>query len=407
MKAPLKGIIIYAFIAAAPVRLLQAQSTMKGTVVNSGGQALSNVSVLLLHSKDSALVKGMVSDRAGAYLFSNVAGGKYLLSFSFTGYKQVYSSPYFITGSQDNILTGETQLIKEDLELNKVTVTGKKPLFEQKIDRLVINVRNSITAVGATALDVLERSPGVIVDRQNNALSMGGKEGVLVMINGKESHLPVSAIVQMLAGMNSATIEKIELITTPPSNFSAEGNAGIINIVLVDNNGLGTNGSFAITGGIGKSRVSAASFNFNHRKGRLNLFGDYSFRIDRQEQAVSTYRKIDFGGKITETSTTNDRDARIRNFTGRMGMDLQVTKRTSIGAVVSGYINKWTMDAINETSIVTDGQLDTLIHVRNHENNNWKSIGANLNAQHVFRKGGRVTLNLDYLYYHDVNRIFI
>ncbi len=104
-------------------------------------------------------------------------------------------------------------------QLAEVTVTAKKQLYEQKIDRLVINVAGNITASGSTVLDILERSPGVIVDRQNGLLSMNGKNGVVVMINGKINRMPMNAVLQLLAGMNAGNIQKIELITTPPCQF--------------------------------------------------------------------------------------------------------------------------------------------------------------------------------------------
>ena len=390
-------------LAGCTIQLLHAQSKIQGMVTDSNSQPIPNATVLLLRSGDSALVKGTVSGNTGSYLFNNIATGKYLLSFTFSGFKQVYTSSYTIAGNQDNIHVGETRLMAENAQLSNVTVTAKKPLFEQKIDRMVINVRNSITAAGATALDILERSPGVTVDRQNNQLSMGGKDGVLVMVNGKESHMPVAAVIQMLAGMNSGNIERIELITTPPANFSAEGNAGIINIVMVENNSFGTNGSFAITTGVGKSKTASASLNFNHRKKRFNLFGDYAFTINNQLQPLNTYRKIIYGGKTTETYITNDRDAMVKNFNGRMGIDFQITKKTTVGAMISGYTDKWTMDAINQTSILLDQQPDTSIYVKNKETNYWKSFTANLNARHLFKNGGTLSLNLDHLYYHDSN----
>jgi biopolymer transport protein ExbD len=91
---------------------------------------------------------------------------------------------------------------------------------------MVINVQSSITSAGSTALDVLERSPGVVVDRQNNILSMNGKQGVMVMLNGRLTRLPLDAVMQILSGMQAGNIEKIELITSPPAKYDAEGNAG-------------------------------------------------------------------------------------------------------------------------------------------------------------------------------------
>ena len=135
--------------------------------------------------------------------------------------------------------------------LEAVRVIVKKPMFEQKIDRMVINVANSITNTGSTALEVLMRSPGVTVNQQNNTLLMNGKDGVVLILNGKVNRMPPEAMLQMLAGMSSSNIEKIELITTPPANFDAEGNAGFINIVLKKNTQYGTNGAVSTTAGYG------------------------------------------------------------------------------------------------------------------------------------------------------------
>src|SRR5205085_3545252 len=104
---------------------------------------------------------------------------------------------------------------KEPIQLSGVTLLSKKPMFEQKIDRMVINVKGSITSAGGSALEVLEKSPGVVVNRQSNAIALNGKDGVVVMINGKISRMPMDAVVQMLSGMNASNIDHIELITTP------------------------------------------------------------------------------------------------------------------------------------------------------------------------------------------------
>lgn len=290
-------------------------------------------------------------------------------------------------------------------ELKQVTVTGKKPLFEQKTDRLVINVRSSVTSAGATALDVLERSPGVVVDRQNNGISMGGKDGVVIMINGRENRMPISAIVQMLSGMNAGNIERIELITTPPASFSAEGNAGIINIVLTKNDNDGTNGSFTGTIGAGKNKIASAALNFNHRKGKVNLYGDYSYAIEDLQQLFQFYRRIEVGSVIKENQTVSDRSPVTKVFTGKMGMDLQLSPKTIIGATVAGYTDNWSMKAESRTLLLANRQTDTIINSNIHEINNWKSFNTNLNVYHVLGKDENLSANLDYLYFRAQNPV--
>ena len=221
----------------------EAQSKIYGKVVNVKDEPIEYANILLLKSKDSSLVKGVMTAHPGTYSFENIPRGKYLVTLTYTGFAQVYTKPFEVTESQNHIDLGTTKLEQKQVELASVTVLAKKPMFEQKIDRMVINVANSITSAGGTALEVLERSPGIIVDRQNNSISMNGKNGIVIMMNGRISHMPLASVVQMLEGMNSSNIERIELITTPPSNFDAEGNAGYINIVLKTNTMYGTNGS--------------------------------------------------------------------------------------------------------------------------------------------------------------------
>src|SRR5690606_24141719 len=113
--------------------------------------------------------------------------------------------------------------------------------------------------------------------------------GVRVMINGKLNYMPVSAVLQMLDGMSAGNIDRIELITTPPANFDAEGNAGYINIILKENNNLGTNGSFSATLGYGKGWVTQASLNFNYRTTKLNIYGDFSYSRERKPFITNGY----------------------------------------------------------------------------------------------------------------------
>ncbi|MDQ3845405.1 MAG: TonB-dependent receptor, partial [Bacteroidota bacterium] len=204
------------------------QSKVRGLVVDINGQPLMNANVLLLRSKDSSLVKGSITAKGGNYSFESIKPGNYLIASTFVGLRQVYT-PAFQIGANENLGMADIQLAEKETQLTGVTVSAIKPLFEQKIDRMIINVASSITNIGSTALDVLMRSPGIIVDQQNNTLSMNGKDGVVVMLNGKISRMPITSVVQMLAGMSASNIERIELITTPPANFDAEGNAGFIN----------------------------------------------------------------------------------------------------------------------------------------------------------------------------------
>jgi hypothetical protein len=202
---------------------------LQGKVTGPTGEPLSNVNMLLLNSRDSSLVKGAVSDKAGTYQLQNVRSGSYLLSASMAGYQTVYSPAPVLVGENERAVTVPFLRLSENVrQLGEVSVVATRPFIVQEIDRTVVNVANSIVSAGNTALEVLERSPGIMVDRQNNVISMLGKQGVNVLINGKLSYMPASSLIPMLEAMNAANIDKIELITTPPANFDAGGNAGYI-----------------------------------------------------------------------------------------------------------------------------------------------------------------------------------
>ncbi|HUZ61081.1 MAG TPA: TonB-dependent receptor [Hanamia sp.] len=394
-------LLILAFLLVSTVQLM-AQSEIHGTIADAGGKPIKDASVLLLKSSDSSLVKGMVSNAVGKYTFENIPKGAYLVSASFSGMPQVYTKVFELT--QDNIKKnlGTISLESADVQLKSVTVIAKKPLFEQKIDRMVINVANSITSAGSTVLEVLERSPGIIVDRQNNTISMNGKNGIVVMINGRISHMPMDALVQMLSGMNSDNVERIELITTPPANLDAEGNAGYINIVLKTNNSYGTNGSYSLTGGYNKGgAITGASINFNHRKGKVNLYGDYTFSNPHGYQLFSFYHKVTYQDTVTENNSVSHRNYQRLDQNARLGLDYQLSKKTVVGALISGYDTRWTMNADNDGTITVNSKLDSLLDIKNHENNNWSNISGNFNIQHSFSDSEKLSFNADYIYYKD------
>lgn len=376
----------------------QAQSNISGVMEDSLDRKLDNVNVLLLRATDSGLVKGMLTDASGNFSFRNIQTGNYFLKSSFTGLNSYNSETFFVSPGNDKNV-GVIHLYQKTQQLDEVKVATKKPLLEQKIDRLIINVENSITSAGSTALEILERSPGVIVDHQNNLISMNGKDGVVLMINGKLSHLPLAAVVDMLSGMSSGNIEKIELITTPPASFDAAGNAGYINIVLKENNNIGTNGSYNLTLGYGKGLVSGAGINFNHRKDKLNVYGDISYLRIKGPFEVDGYNKISNDGNIYQKYQSLNRTDTTIQMNARLGLDYQISKRTIAGILLTGNKRHFKQAEHNKSSLLKNNTPDTLTTYSNRELNDWTNYGINLNTNHNFNANSSLMLNLDYIHY--------
>ena len=152
---------------------------------------MPSVTVLLL-SADSSVVQGVVTDSIGKFVFKNVLTGQYMISASMVGYSKFLSSGFNVQG--ESVILPEIVLVEGSTELNEIVVKADKQHFDQKIDRLVINLEGSITASGNTILEVLQKSPGVIVNRQDNSIKLNGKSGVRIMINNKIIQLPIDAV---------------------------------------------------------------------------------------------------------------------------------------------------------------------------------------------------------------------
>jgi outer membrane receptor protein involved in Fe transport len=311
-------------------------------------------------------------------------------------------APFTVSGTE-NLSVPTLHVAVVSHQLGEVTVATQKPLFEQQLDKLVINVQSTLTAAGSTALDVLERSPGVVVNRQNNALSLSGKSGVVVMINGKISRLPMDAVVQMLGGMQAGNIEKVELITNPSARYDAEGDAGIINIVLKKNTDYGTNGSYSLTAGHGRYERPAASVNFNHRASKWNVFGDYSFGHSREWSELTTNGTLTFEEQFTHNYTLRESTQSHRSYNARLGVDYQFSPQTLIGVLLSGFANQQRTNVGSLTHIEQEGELQTQLDMTDRETNQWRHGMVNLNLRHQFAGKGELSLDVDYLRYSNSN----
>lgn len=380
---------------------LSAQGIIKGQILNDDAEAMSFVNVLLLNAGDSVFVHGAITNDDGEYLFEKLKPGSYLISATMVGYSQVYRPVPHL--AENKTLVTEPIVLSRGITLTGVEVIAKKPLYEQKIDRLVVNVENSIVSAGASALEILERSPGVVVDRQNSNISLVGKNGVNVMINGKVSYLPLSSLIQFLEGISADNIKSIELITTPPASFDAEGNAGFINIVLKKRTDEGVNGSYSLSYGYGRGEVSNNNINLNFRKNKLNLFGSYSFVLGAREQTFRTNRTIFAPNSIDQSFTNSLREPTQRNHNVRLGIDYQLSDKTIIGGQVTGYDNKWTLDALSINEILTNELISTVNSIQINERNQWQHYSANLNFKHNFTDQEFISFDLDYLDFSNEN----
>ncbi len=390
------------FVPAAKAQENSLAAKVSGAVLDEKQQPFPFVNVLLLSAKDSVLAKGLVADDNGKFTFEQVKPGKYLTLVSMVGYQKGYSKTFTVNGA--DLILPETKLLTDIQSLNEVTVVAKKPFIEQQIDRTVINVENSIVSAGATALEVLERSPGITVDQQNDRLQLRGKQGVIVQIDGKQTYLSQTELINLLRNTPSDNIEKIELITNPSAKYDAAGNSGIINIKFKKNKNYGTNGNLTLGGGIASRGYGRgnASLTLNHREGKISLFGTGSGFEGEGFNQQNIDRAIPYEGKTTYFNQVSKSDWRSRNYSYRAGLDYFATDKTTIGVLFSGFYNNWKNPLrVTDTRILNeDLTLKQTYKTNNVSSNRMNNISANVNLKHQFDdKGKELTFDVDYVRY--------
>ncbi|MFT3823294.1 MAG: outer membrane beta-barrel family protein [Chitinophagaceae bacterium] len=381
----------------------QAQTktgSVSGNVTDASNVAVNAATVSLLKAKDSSLVKMAAADKTGKFTIENVANGKYLLLVSAVGYNKTYSQALEINGNA--IAATPIALEPASKNLKEVTVTASKPMVEMKIDRTVVNVDAAVTNTGSTALEVLEKSPGVQVDKDGN-ISLKGKQGVTIMLDGRPSYLTGEQLANMLRGMQASQLEQIEIMTNPPAKYDAAGNSGIINIKTKKNKIRGFNGNVSAGVGQGAYFKNNESISINYRNNKINLFSSYSFSRNIGYQMLDIHRRY-----INDDGTTNaifDQNTFMKTYRTnnnlKVGMDYYLSSKTTLGVVVSGFYNPQKTNVKN-TSYLKSPQdvVDSIVYATSYNKETWKNASVNLNMRHQFDSTGReLTADLDYLLY--------
>ncbi|MFL9481137.1 TonB-dependent receptor domain-containing protein [Chitinophagaceae bacterium LWZ2-11] len=394
MRALLFNLFIFLFIG-------NVSGQVSGKLITSTGQAVPSVNILVLNKEDSAVVKRALSNDKGIYMIDNIANGNYVLHFSSVGFSDFDSPAFEISASQKNKDFG-TQIMKETVkQLEDVVVKTEKPLYKQQIDGIVINVENSILTKGSSALEVLERSPGIIIDYRNNSISLNGKNDVRVMLNGKLMNMSIDQVVALLRSMSANNIEKIELLTTPSAKYDAEGSAGIINIVLKQTKKQGTTGTFSVTGGYGWGEKGTASLNLSHNSKRTNLYSSYTFSHDRTYSDLfitSSQNMPALGGQLYVESWDTTKATR-NNHDATLGIDFKLNTKTMIGGslIYSNSSESYSTFTRATYNILPDSLLLFSGIVKGI--NGWQNLMPSLYLERVIKEGEKINFGLDYLWF--------
>jgi len=395
-----RGILL---IFSAALSLSTLAQTPKGkvtiTVTTEQKTALEGATVELLRSKDSGLVKTALTDKTGLAEFEPALSQTYLIRASNVGHQAQYSQPFTLSAEQATLnLPALSLTAKAANQLAGVTVTAKKPFIQRLNDRIVVNVESSIVSAGSTALDVLESSPGVTVD-QNDAISLRGRSGVIIMIDGKPSPMSGAELASYLRGLPSNAIERFEIITNPSAKYDAAGNSGIIDIRLKKDQRLGTNGTLTAGAGHGKLPKANAGITLNNRNKKTNFFGNYNYRYSENLNHLIINRNFYTNGTFSGADNKdNYAEFPVSSHNARLGADFFPSKKSILGFVVSSSFTDIDRRSDIKTEVLDLGYNPEFRFNSVATNNDaFNNTVANINFKHSFNtKGKELTADVDY-----------
>ncbi len=372
-----------------------SQSSLSGNILDETGAGLPFANILLLNGTDSSLVKGTTTDTAGVFQFQRIPKGNYIVSAQMLGYEAWFSESFLLGEGHKNLPTQRLNSLVE--QLGEVSVTAARPLLQVTPNAMVVNVSASALMASGNAHQVLEKSPGITVDQDGN-ISLKGKSNVLVYIDGKPTYLSNADLVRMLQSTPAESIEKVEIMDNPPAKYDASGNAGIINIVRKRDASLGMNGNVSLNLGYGTFGKATPSLNLNYKGKKLGLFGSYSYNWGKRFNDMSIYRRIPYGDETSIFDQKNERDNWVRNNNFRLGADLNLSKTTTVGVMLSGNIGTWDESGFIKTQLagVYPNEFDYL-NADTRTGNDWNNLTYNFNIKQKIGAKGDLTFDADYV----------
>ncbi|MDX1684846.1 MAG: TonB-dependent receptor [Saprospiraceae bacterium] len=322
---------------------VSAQQLVTGKVLDPDGKPLPYANVILMTPIDSTWIDGTTTDDNGRFKI-NTKAERYLVEVSFLSFQKTVLGPFEFT--KEPLVLNDIILESDNVTLDEVVVETEKSQVEFKLDKRVFNVGKDLDNLGGSASDILDNIPGITVDIEGG-VSLRGSGNVRILINGQPSGLTTgdnNALRQLQASM----IEKIEVITNPSARYEAEGEVGIINIILKKNRKKGVNGSVDVNTGFPHNH--GVGLNLNYRRNKLNLFtnvgGQYRLSPGQGSAEQYFFNESDNLERGLLTDREHDRSSLSGNL--QLGADYNFNPKTSL--TVSGIYSYG--DELNITDIL-------------------------------------------------------
>jgi len=388
-------LVVYSFATA------QETGSIDGTV-STEGQPAASVVVALLSAEAKTIVRTELTDATGAFHFAGLPNDTYLLSIEDPSFSSYQSALINVDDAHRNTTLPPIDLQKTAVtNLQEVTVARRRPMVENKIDKVVVNVDALMSATGGDAMDVLEKSPGIVID-QNGTITYKGKSGLSVFIDGKPSYLSGAELEAFLKSLPAATLNQVELMTNPPAKYDAAGGGGVINFTTKKTNSRGFNGSISTRLTQGKRFRGRENLNLNYLGEKVRIFGSAGVDYTASVNDLDIYRRFkDDNGAIVRYFDQNSLlENKARSGNVRAGIDYYATEKTTFGAMAFGLVRRSTLESdVNSVLRNADRELDSTVVARNRNDVPFGNMTFNLNMRHDFADGAKWTADADYLIY--------
>ncbi len=363
---------------------------ISGSIRDTQGKPVEIATILLLNATDSTMVKGAVTDLDGNYEMERAAAGNYRISVSSSGFAAYTSIVFAYDGGDKTVDKITLQPLTN--ELKAVTMTARRPAIEVKSDKTVMNIEGSINATGSNALELLRKAPGVVIDKDDN-ISLKGKQGVRIYIDGKPSQLDARDLAALLKNTRSTDMGAIELISNPSAKYDAAGTGGVINIRLKKNKKVGFNGTTEQTLAMGITPKYSGAVGLNYRSPKWNVFSNYSYHEGRDVSYMNFYRE--------QSTTAYDQRTVEKSYDidhgWKLGADYTIDKRNTIGAVVSGNTEDDKAASEGRTVIgAISGATNRVLISDNYQPNARVHGNYNLNYRYADTGGHELAIDADY-----------
>lgn len=385
----MKKILFILFICFSVYTTAQS---IQGVVLDENGEGLP-FATLQLFKADSSVKKVETTKADGTFRFTNLSENNYRLVISFIGYQ---NKTKLIDFTKDKGILGKLKMEKTSTELGEVVVSAEKPMIQVEADKTIFNVDKQLSTTGDNGIELLRKAPGLQVDSDDNII-LEGKQGINVYVNGKQSYLQGQDLTNYLKSLRAEEIEKIEIITQPSSRYDAAGSAGIINIVLKREKGLGTKGTITNSLTYGDYFRNNTTVNVNHRSKKFALFGIAShydgtntgfFDIKRTQNGIILDGETD-----SKNSSLNDRL--------NVGGDYYMSDFSTISLNVNASRNDRDAESnsITDISGVNSTSVDSILKAPNTDMSETYNVTTNVNYTYKDTSDRMFSVDLDYVFF--------